>query len=511
MAFQNFRRFVMTKGFKMDHGDPREVTYSTLNGMCLHVPPEKRCELYAHIAEWGLDERSDITLSENRSSDAARVYFDIDGSWPEIPTKRELTSLGKLASNLISKVAPDEDTWCIVLGPSKNVKGKLGPWKFTCHLVFPDVFATADMQSALVEGMNVAMKKDPTLSKAALAGEIQADDTRALRTAFTIKAAKCGECGRAPKSGGGGAGGGGGMPPAPRPKRVGECEACVHGYVYDRRWFELVTVLDRHGEFDITRFGDMHAHEDLLAQTSIRSDGRSPNVPSTSLTWTTITQETGQAPRTNLKRCTKETQKGTEEADNGELPAFRALPLFSMEVDVMRDFMRREFGGHFRDVGIKRAVTSATLSRKGSVYVAFMEGPGAKRCPNIEWREHSGRSGYIVFTTSDGRHVARHRCSCKCDTIVGRKSGKPCKVYRSDDLILGPKEESVLFGSNVASFVAGAEGQRSEAEAMRVPPDVITKVAAAAENPDDIRFGILAHALRAVSNNQMGSYGFIMD
>jgi hypothetical protein len=395
------------------------VTYSTLNGMCLHVPPEKRPKLWEHIAKWGRDERSDITISENRSPGCARVFFDIDGGWDAPVTTEMLLHIGKIIWRMLKRIAPEENCTCLVLGASKATKTKDGKEKLTGHFVLPWLRVPADVQSALAKALNDELRRDGMFARASLAGEIVADDTKAMRLPFTIKAKRCEHCTR----------------------RKGGCDECTGGYVYDRRWFSIVGAIGEDGRYDEDLSYEMNDPVTLLEHASIRTDGQEP---SPFLTWARVTAETGHAPAADVKSCPKtlesisELQLGSTLAKGN---AVKELPLFCAEAVVLRDFMQRECGPWYRELGISRIILSTKVNRGTGVYVVYVEGPGARFCQNYG-KAHNGRNIYFVASTTG----MWQKCTCQCETMVGRNNGF-CKNFSSEPKLFGPHEKSVLFDS----------------------------------------------------------------
>jgi len=66
-------------------------------------------------------------------------------------------------------------------------------------------------------------------------------------------------------------------------------------------------------------------------------------------------------------------------------------------------------------------------ARQVVVYVAKVHGDGARYCLNMGG-EHN--SAHVYFHIS--RHGVEQRCFCRCDTTAGRRTGVPCKDFRSD-------------------------------------------------------------------------------
>lgn len=441
MAFLEFYKFACKESFRMPKDDWREVTFSTLNGMCLHIPVEKRAKLWEHIAKWGRDERSDITISENRSPGCARVFFDIDGGWDVPVTPEMLLHVGRIASALLKRIAPEEDCTCLVLGPSKSTKTRDGKCKLSAHIVFPFLRAPADVQSALAKAMNDALRRDGMFARASLAGEIVADDTKAMRLPFTIKAKRCEHCTR----------------------RKGGCDECSGGYVYDRRWFSIVGVIGKDGEYDEDLTYEMNDPITLLEHASIRTDGQEP---SPHLSWARVTSETGHAPAADVKACPKTLESISELQLGSTLAkgtAVKELPLFCAEAVVLRDFMQRECGPWYRELGISRIILSTKMNRSTGIYVLYVEGPGARFCQNYG-KSHNGRQIYFCASADKGMW---QRCTCQCETMAGRNNGY-CKNFSSEPKLFGPHEKSVLFGANhvwPVPLEMGRQQQQQEAGA----------------------------------------------
>lgn len=392
-----------------------EVHYSTLNGMCLHVPVADREALFNHIVSWGMDERSDISISENRSPGASRVFFDIDGGSTDPVTNEVLMTITRAALVTVRKAMgnPDDpDAWCVVMSPSHPSTNKKGHHRVSLHIVFPELRVGCEMQSALVELLNGQLQKEPHLG--ALHG-LQADDSRALRLPFTIKAARCDACRKAKR-------------------RRGGCPACTGGYVYDRRWFRVLTVLGSNGVLDGPRFDRLNDPMEVLRCASIRTDGQPA---SDHIVRARVVELLGSAPAATIKRCPL-MQMNTDEGGGAK---FRDLPIRCREVEVLGDFIRKHAGPWYADVTVAKACVSNSPKRRSAAFIVRVEGAGSRFCQNYG-REHNSVSVYFVATCARG---LRQRCGCKCETLDARADGM-CKDYRGPPVLFGETELQVLFG-----------------------------------------------------------------
>ena len=82
----------------------------------------------------------------------------------------------------------------------------------------------------------------------------------------------------------------------------------------------------------------------------------------------------------------------------------------------------------------------AITGKNGTVALAFVSGHNATYCPNIEGFHKSARA-YFYITPSG----LEQRCGCKCDTVQGRKSGMPCKDWKSIRRQVTPELCAALF------------------------------------------------------------------
>lgn len=84
-------------------------------------------------------------------------------------------------------------------------------------------------------------------------------------------------------------------------------------------------------------------------------------------------------------------------------------------------------------------ISGVTTNPKMSAYTVTLKGEGSSYCMNIQ-RSHKTNTVYFVVT----KEGMVQKCFCRCDTLVGRRSGL-CKNYKSHVFKISPQLHTALF------------------------------------------------------------------
>lgn len=94
--------------------------------------------------------------------------------------------------------------------------------------------------------------------------------------------------------------------------------------------------------------------------------------------------------------------------------------------------------------------SSFKMYTDGKSVKAFLRGDGARFCRNLDKGYHNGASAYMVIEQKGRNYYAWMRCTCKCKTIEGRRSGIPCSKFNSCEKMLSSEDAATLFGTDAA-------------------------------------------------------------